>query len=379
MSEHHTITVQSVITQLEEYYPPQLAASWDTIGLVAGQRRQKVTKILVCLDVNAQVVRRACENNYDMILAHHPLLFKGVTSVSQDTFWGWALSQLIQHNIALYTAHTNADSAIGGVADVLSGLLHLEKLVPLEPHDISSHYENWHVYVPSEQVKFLADLLAQAGAGTIGNYDYCSWHVEGTGRYRALEGAHPTLGALNEIHQEPEVRLEFIAPQSLRATLTHTIQTHHPYETPAFGITPWINPNPIQTGIGRMGYLPQPMTVLELGQRLQEILPPTQGGLRIAGDLTHMVHTVALCPGAGDSLLSTVRSLQPDVYITGDLRHHPVDDHLKAGGCAVIDAGHWASEILWCHSVCERISADIPELTVQVFDEPTEPWTHILA
>ena len=190
-----------------------------------------------------------------------------------------------------------------------------------------------------------------------------------------MEGAHPADGVVGEHYSDNETRVQFVAPTRLRRKLSDALREVHPYEEPAFDVVQMEQTQDLDTatGLGRIGELPEPMTLREFTQQVADALPETAWGVRAAGDPDHVVRTVAVSSGAGDSFLSDVARLGVDVYVTSDLRHHPVDEHLRAGGPAVIDTAHWASEFPWTRQAEGIVSAI--GVDTKILSHRTDPWT----
>lgn len=263
-------TVADVIAVAETLWPASGAEDWDAVGLVSGDRAAPVERILLAVDAVLDVVDEAVESRSDLLLTHHPLLLRGVTSIAEDRYKGAVLARLIRGNCALLAAHTNADVVETGTSETLAAKLGLVDLRPL-------------------------------------------------------------------VAGEPATR-----------------------------------------GIGRVGTLPTPTTVGRLARQLAEILPPTAGGIRVSGDYDAPVTTVALCAGAGDSLLALPAVVDADAYITSDLRHHPASEFREnarvGGGAALIDVSHWASEWLWLDVAADQLRAALPGVSVTVSELRTDPW-----
>ena len=275
MAEH--TTVGEIRRVIHEAYPPQLAESWDAVGLVCGDPTDEVNTVAFALDCTQEVADKAVELGAQMLVVHHPLLMRGVTSVAADTPKGRVIHTLIRNGVALLAAHTNADKARPGVNDKLAELVGIKPgrpIVPVEP------YEN-------------------------------------------LDGA---------------------------------------------------------LGLGRVGELEQPMTLREFTQRVADALPETEWGVRAAGDPERVVKRVAVSSGSGDSFLDQAAALGVDVYVTSDLRHHPVDEHLRAAhlahpeGPAVVDTAHWASEFPWTTQARDIVENAL-RVNTEIIDVRTDPWT----
>lgn len=369
-------TLADVIGALETAYPPALAESWDSVGLVAGDPADEVRKVVVAVDATAAVVDEALASGAQLLLVHHPLLLRGVDTVGAHTPKGALLHRLIRGGCALYSAHTNADRADPGVSDALAGALGLVATRPLVPIPDTAT-DKWVVMVPTTDTVRVREALFAAGAGELGDYRECSWTVTGDGQFRPLPGAAPTLGVVGEVETVREDRVEVIAPRRSRARILAALRAAHPYEEPAFDVFETAD-FPGSRGLGRIGELPEPQTLREFTARVAAALPRTEWGVRAAGDPDRVVRTVAVCGGSGDSLLDTVCGLGADVYVTADLRHHPADEHLRRGGPALVDVAHWASEQPWCaqaKGVLDGRFGSVDGWDVRVTELRTDPWT----
>ncbi|MDH6279571.1 dinuclear metal center YbgI/SA1388 family protein [Rhodococcus sp. LBL1] len=371
-----TPRLADVIAVLEAAYPPALAESWDSVGLVAGDPADEVRKVVVAVDATAAVVDEALESGAQLLLVHHPLLLRGVDTVGAHTPKGALLHRLIRGGCALYSAHTNADRADPGVSDALAGALGLVDTRPLIPIP-DTVTDKWVVMVPTTDTARVRAALFDAGAGELGDYRECSWTVTGDGQFRPLPGANPALGAVGQVEAVREDRVEVIAPRAARSAVLRALRAAHPYEEPAFDVFETAD-FPGTRGLGRIGELPQPQTLREFTARVAAALPRTEWGVRAAGDPERIIRTVAVCGGSGDSLLGTVSKLGADAYVTADLRHHPADEHLRTGGPALVDVAHWASEQPWCaqaKGVLDARFGDVHGWDVRVTDLRTDPWT----
>ncbi|MFM1722188.1 MULTISPECIES: Nif3-like dinuclear metal center hexameric protein [Rhodococcus] len=369
-------TLADVIGVLEAAYPPALAESWDSVGLVAGDPADEVRTVVVAVDATAAVVDEALATGAQLLLVHHPLLLRGVDTVGAHTPKGALLHRLIRGGCALYSAHTNADRADPGVSDALAGALGLVATRPLIPIP-DTVTDKWVVMVPTTDTARVREALFAAGAGELGDYRECSWTVTGDGQFRPLPGATPALGAVGEVEAVREDRVEVIAPRTARARILAALRAAHPYEEPAFDVFETAD-FPGSRGLGRIGELPEPQTLREFTARVAAALPRTEWGVRAAGDPDRVVRTVAVCGGSGDSLLDTVSGLGADVYVTADLRHHPADEHLRRGGPALVDVAHWASEQPWCaqaKGVLDARFGSVEGWGVRVTELRTDPWT----
>ncbi|MCQ9352321.1 Nif3-like dinuclear metal center hexameric protein [Corynebacterium sp. 153RC1] len=370
-----TTTVEHIRRALEQAYPPHLAESWDAVGLICGDPEAPVRKVAFALDCTLEVAEAAVACGADMLVVHHPLLLRGVTSVAADTPKGRVIHTLIRAGVALFAAHTNADSARPGVNDRLAELVGISSGRPIMPKLDS--LEKWGVQVPKQQAEALKRGLFDAGGGSIGNYKECAFSVEGRGEFTPLEQADPTIGQQGRHEEVAEVRVEFVAEPKRRNAILAALRDAHPYEEPAFDVVAMEPTEDLDTafGLGRVGELPQPMRFADFVQQVADALPETAWGVRAAGDPDAMVHRIAVSSGSGDGFLSAAAKLGVDVYVTSDLRHHPVDEHLRAGGPFVVDTAHWASEFPWTSQASEVVAQACPEVEVEVLGIRTDPWT----
>ncbi|SNW17985.1 dinuclear metal center protein, YbgI/SA1388 family [Mycolicibacterium thermoresistibile] len=367
-----TIRLADIIEVLDEAYPPQLAQDWDSVGLVCGDPSEPVESVTVAVDATPAVAAEVPERG--LLLAHHPLLLRGVDTVAADTPKGALIHDLIRTGRALFTAHTNADSADPGVSDALAEALGLTVEEVLSPVPAGPDLDKWVVFVPQDDAEKVREAMFAAGAGRIGDYSHCSWSVPGTGQFLPHDGAQPAIGSVGTVERVAEDRVEMIAPARVRAAVLAALRSAHPYEEPAFDIFA-LAPVPGAAGLGRICSLPEPERLAAFVSRVRKALPATSWGVRAAGDPDAPISRVAVCGGAGDSLLGTVAKAGVQAYVTSDLRHHPADEHRRASPVALVDVAHWASEYPWCEQAAQvlraRFGADLP---VRVSTVRTDPW-----
>ncbi|RNE49555.1 Nif3-like dinuclear metal center hexameric protein [Corynebacterium alimapuense] len=368
-------TVAEIRSVLEDAYPPKLAESWDAVGLICGDPASPVDTVAFALDCTQAVAEQAVASGAQMLVVHHPLLLRGVTSVAADTPKGKVIHTLITGGVALFAAHTNADSARPGVNDRLAELVGISSGSPILPRG-GTNLDKWGVQVPPANAEALKSALFAAGAGQIDNYQDCSFEVSGTGEFTPVVGADPTIGQVGQHHSDVELRIEFVAPAAKRRSLITVLREVHPFEQPAFDIVELADTDSAENsyGLGRIGELPEAMTLREFTQQVADRLPVTCWGVRAAGDPESIVKKVAVSSGSGDSLLDAVRGLGVDVFVTSDLRHHPVDEYLRAGGPPVIDTAHWASEFPWTAQAAELVQ-ERAGVDTEIIELRTDPWT----
>ncbi len=368
-----------VVALLDGWFPPAWAEPWDAVGTVCGDPADPVHRVLLAVDPVHEVAAEAVEWDADLLVVHHPLLLKAVHSVAADSPKGRLVHTLVRQGVGLHVCHTNADSPPGGVSDALAGALGLSGIRPLDPAP-ADPLDKIVVFVPHGGVDAMVDALAAAGAGQIGDYERCTFVSTGTGSFRPLAGANPTIGSVGEQEQVPETRLEMVLPRSRRVPVLEALRSAHPYEEPAFDLLEQADlPGP--RGSGRVGRLPEPMPLAAFAQQVVDALPPTGSAVRVAGDPDRQVWSVAVCGGAGDFLLDRVRAVGADVYVTSDLRHHPASElrehaHADPLTPALVDVPHAAAEWTWLPVLAERLRGALPTtVEVRVSTTITDPWT----
>lgn len=371
-------TLGELTKALDGWYPPASAESWDAVGLSCGDPAEPVERVLLAVDCVPATVAEAIDTGAGLLLTHHPLLLSGVHSVAADTPKGALLHRMIRARVAHFVAHTNADVAAGGVSDALAERLALRDCRPLQP-DPQPALDQLTVYVPIPDTGRLIGALAEAGAGGVGNYTECAYVVEGTGQFRPQPGADPAEGEIGVLHRGAENRVSMVLPRGRRHAVLAAMRAAHPYEEVAFELTeqPAL---PSGTGTGRVGLLPEPMTLAEFTDYAGQRLPRTSWGVRAAGRPDQPVRTVAVCGGSGAGYLEDARRAGADAYLTSDLKHHVSSEAVaEAAGLrpelALVDAAHWATEAPWLHLVAGRLRERFGQLQVLVSELVTDPWT----
>jgi dinuclear metal center YbgI/SA1388 family protein len=364
--------LREVLAVLDGLYDPRTAASWDAVGLVCGDPDAPVRRVLFAVDPVAAVAEEARVQGADLLVTHHPLFLRAVHGVPATTPKGRVVHRLLTGGCALLVAHTNADVARPGVSDALAAALGIPAGEPLAP-DPGPALDKVVTFVPHAQATAVLDALAAAGAGAIGNYDRCAFTVEGTGTFRPLAGANPTIGQVGTVETVAETRLELVLPRARRAAVLAALRAAHPYEEPAFDVHE-LAAEPSSCGIGRICELPAAEPLSAFVERAVRGLPRTAGGVRVAGDPDRPVRRVAVCGGAGDSLFGAVRAADVDVYLTSDLRHHPASEAVENGGPALVDVAHWAGEWPWLQYAADALRAGV-NVETNVSTLVTDPWT----
>ncbi|MCW2747747.1 MAG: Nif3-like dinuclear metal center hexameric protein [Nocardioidaceae bacterium] len=370
--------LRDVIAALDALYDPRWADDWDAVGTVVGDPGATVHKVLFAVDPVQAVIDEAVAWGADLVVTHHPLYLKGVTTVAATTPKGKVVQTLINNGMALHTCHTNADSPPGGVSEAMALTLGVQDVRPLDP-DPEAARDKWTVFVPESHATRVTDALKDAGAGATEDYDRASFATRGVLTFRPLEGSTPHVGSVGDVEIVEQVRIELVASRYLRATLHDVLRATHPYDEPAFDVAALASLDS-KRGSGRIGTLAAPMTLLAFAQSVAHALPSHRSATRVAGDPDRLVRTVAVCGGSGDFLLAHAHRLGADVYVTSDLRHHPVSEAQELPGApAVIDVPHWAAESTWLSVGASALVAALESqgatVETKVSQVVTDPWT----
>ena len=371
MAKH--LTNETIFKLMEKWAPLHLAYDWDSVGLQVGSYHQPVKKIMITLDVVEEVVDEAIEKDVDLIIAHHPLLFKPVQQLNVDQPRGRILQKLLQHNISVYASHTNLDVANGGVNDLLCEALGMEPKDVIVETDTEKLYKI-AVFVPVSYMNEVLDALSDAGAGHIGNYSHCTFQTEGQGTFKPLEGTDPFIGTQNTLEKVQEVKVETIVEASKLTAATKSMIRAHPYEEVAYDIYPLQNKGPTY-GIGRIGKMKENMTLQALCERVKKAYDVP--AVRVTGDLEQNIQNVAVLGGSGEKYIKDAQAKGADVLITGDITFHQSLD-AKAMGMCIIDPGHHVEKIMK-EGTKKYLEHELQGETITVITSTihTEPFTFV--
>lgn len=368
-----TVNGLQVIEWFEQFSPKKYAVEGDKIGLQIGTLNKPVHKVMVTLDVLEQVVDEAIALDVDLIIAHHPPIFRALPNVTDNSAAGKIVTKCIKHDISVYVAHTNLDVATGGVNDLLAEALELEDVKVLVP-TYSDELRKLSVFVPISHAEEVREALGEAGAGHIGNYSHCSFSVEGEGRFLPLEGTDPFIGKKGKLEKVEEVRIETVYPVSLERRVLNAMMKAHPYEEVAYDVFKLEN-GLDSLGLGRVGRMKAGMTLSDFASHVKKGLDVEN--VRVVGDLNSEIKKVAVLGGDGNKYIHAAKFAGADVYVTGDLYFHTAHDAM-AIGLNVVDPGHYAEKIMK-KGVAQRLEKAVQEknweLDVLVSETNTDPFT----
>lgn len=366
------ITVREVCEALGRIAPLEMAEEWDNVGLLLGDLETKVEQVVTCLTLTEGVADEAARLGAQLIVSHHPVLFKPQQRLTTATAEGRTLLTLLRAGIAVYSPHTAYDNAPGGINDQLAERIGLTEVRPLRPFEEREKFKIV-VFVPESDLMRVSDALFAAGAGIIGQYEQCSFRLAGTGTFFGLESTNPTIGQKGRREEVTEYRLEVVCPaQRLEAALS-AMRKAHSYEEPAFDVYP-LKQLASAVGVGRCGSLAESLSPLAFARRVADRLD-LSGFELVAG--TRAISRVAVVCGAGGSLLRDAISAGVDALLTGELRFH---DQVLAheSGLTVALAGHFATERPGIERLAELLQTAVPGVRVSASAAEKMPttWVH---
>jgi len=351
------MTVSDVMRYLERIAPPELSAEWDNTGLLIGSPDDPVQRLMTCLTITPEVVAEAIADQVQLIVSHHPVLFRGTKNLSTHNAEGRLLLPLLRAGIAVYSPHTSWDDAPGGINDQLAQCLGLTDVKPLIPGSAKPAYK-LVVFVPENDLSRVSEAIFQAGGGLIGQYSECSFRVAGTGTFLGNEHSNPTVGQPGVREFAPEWRLEVLVPEKCLDTAIQAMRKAHSYEEPAFDIYPLRGVR--SAGSGRVGNLPRELTLQAAATLLRDKL--SAHSVQIVGSPETVITRVAILCGSGGKYHTEALKAQADCFLTGEATFH---DCLaaKAAGLNLILPGHYASERPAMEKLANLLGQAFPAIT----------------
>lgn len=362
--------IKEVLGALEKFAPLPLQDGFDNAGLQIGLTEAEATGALLCLDVTEAVLDEAVSMGINLVVSHHPLLFKGYKSITGRDYVERCILKAIKNDIAVYAAHTNLDNAWNGVNFKMAEKLGLRQVRILLPKE--EILLKLVTFVPLDEAPRVRQALFKAGCGEIGEYDSCSFNAEGSGTFRAHEGTHPFCGTAGELHTEREVRIETILPSYLKCKVRKALMEVHPYEEPAFDFYP-LSQSWDRSGSGVIGVLEEPVGETEFLRRVKKTFEVAC--LRHNKLTGRIIERVALCGGSGSFLIPPALSAGADVFLTGEIGYHKFFGYEQ---CILLtEIGHYESE-QYTKELIKTIIADAcPQLDVYVSEVNTNPIKYL--
>ena len=363
--------IKDIIAAVEAFAAPELQEEWDNAGLIVGEGSWDCKGVLCTLDVTPETVSEALAKGCNLIVAHHPIVFKGVKKITEKNYVGEVLIKAIKGDVAIYAAHTNLDNVLLGVSGKMGqklGLVNLEVLIPKQ-----KVLRRLITFAPNEKAEEVRQAVFAGGAGHIGKYSECSFNTVGTGTFKAGEGADPYVGEVGKQHKEEETKIEIVFPAYLEKQVVAALVKAHPYEEVAYDIFTMENIH-LGIGAGVIGELETPMDAGDFLQMLKDSF--NLQVIRHTSLRDQAVKKVALCGGAGASFIGAAVAAGADFYITGDVKYHEFFD--AANKMVIADIGHYESEQFVPDLLHDLIVEKFPTFAVLKTSVDTNPVHYFL-
>jgi dinuclear metal center YbgI/SA1388 family protein len=355
-----------ILSFFEQWAPFGLAEDYDNVGLLAGKTDREITRVMVSLDATEEVVREAHRKECQLLISHHPILFKGIKRLNGQNYVARSLEAAIRLDIGLLAVHTNLDHVHTGVNARLARELNLESPQILRP--IRDKLQKLSFFVPESYAQPVLDAVHAAGAGSIGNYSHCSFSSAGTGRFKPEDGSNPFLGKKGILEEAAELKVDVILPNTITAKVLNALFKAHPYEEVAYFIYP-IQNTWNEVGAGMIGQLKEPMELSDFLNAVKTKLGTPV--LKHTRPIGRKIRTVAVCGGSGFFLLSDAIRAGADAFLTSDVKYHEFFD--AEDKIVLIDAGHYETEQFTSDWIKEKISAQFPNIAVLLSETRTNP------
>lgn len=340
--------VRELADFLEILAPSGLQESYDNVGIQVGDPEMEVTGVLVTLDITEETIAESVIKGCNVVVAHHPLIFKGIKRLTGATGSERAVIGAIRHHIAIIILHTNFDNAPKGLNHHLAIKLGIRKPTVLSPIEGSLH--KVVTFCPIEAVESVREAMFTAGGGRIGDYDQCSYNTDGTGTYRPLEGADPYIGVAGELHSGKEIRVEMVVPSYLSGRVVNAMRKAHPYEEVAYDVLPLVNSDPF-SGAGMWGELDASLSVEGFIERVRKVLGAEV--IRYSRFEGREIRRIGVCGGSGSFLIEKAIRLGLDALVTADLKYHAFTDYGRS--LLLMDAGHFETEVIMTDFISEAV------------------------
>ncbi len=362
--------IKEIISILESFAPPSLQESYDNSGMQCGDANEKAKGALLCLDVTPEVLKEAEKKKCNLIIAHHPLIFSPLKRLTGANYVEQIIISAIKKNIAIYACHTNADNVRMGVNHKIAGKLGLVNCKVLQQK--KGILKKLVTFVPKEHAEKVRTALFKAGCGEIGNYDSCSYNLEGKGTFKANENANPFVGKKNELHFEAETRIETVFESYKENAVIKALHKAHPYEVVAYDIYQLENRHPA-IGSGLVGELTKATEEKVLLETLKRNF--AANGIRYTSLLGKKVKKVALCGGSGSFLLKDAIAQKADIFITADFKYHQFFD--AENKLVIADIGHYETEQYTPELFYEVIHKKLPKFAAHLSKHNTNPVNYL--
>lgn len=358
--------IKDITSCIEEIAPLNYAEGFDNVGLLVGNYNNNVTGVLVTLDTLENIVEEAIEKECNLIVSFHPIIFSGLKKLNGNNYVERVILKAIKNDIAIYAMHTALDNSFQGVNAKICEVLGLQNKQILIPQ--KNTLKKLTTYAPIENAEEVRQALFNAGAGNIGNYDFCSFNTNGFGTYRGNENSNPVIGEKEKLHTEKETFISVIYEKHAEQTILAALFNKHPYEEVAYDIVPLDNIHQ-EIGMGMIAELPEEKTAAEFLNLVKTTM--NAKGIRHSKILDKPIKKVAVLGGSGSFAIQNAIKKGADMYITADIKYH---EFYKAEDKLIIaDIGHYESEQFTKNLLVEILTKKFPNFAIILSQRNTNP------
>ena len=362
--------LSDICSFLDSAVPLSFQEVYDNSGLQVGSSETEITSALIALDITEEVFNEAVNKGCNLIISHHPLIFNGIKSITGKTATERIIKTALKKDIAIYSAHTNLDALSNGVSGKMAEKLDLKNISVLVP--LKNRLLKLVTFIPDSHLESVREAIFSAGAGKTGNYDKCSFNIQGKGSFRGNDESNPFIGKKGEVHYENETRFETVMFSYLKNDVIRALLDTHPYEEVAYDVYPLKNDN-IQVGLGCVGELKAAVDEKYFLEKLSSIF--SSEGIKFSKPTTKKIKKVALCGGSGSGFLKEAIASGADVFVTADIKYHTFFD--AEGKLLLVDIGHYESEKFATEVLNDFITKKFPKFAVRFSEVNTNPINYL--
>jgi len=364
------VKIKTIIEALENWAPPAYQESYDNARLITGNKNWDCTGVLTTLDCIESVVEEAIEKKCNLIVAHHPIVFSGLKSITGKNYIERTIIKAIKNDVAIYAIHTNLDSISLGVNKVITDKLQLKNAKILAPK--TQVLNKLTTFCPTKDAENIRETIFNAGAGKVGHYENCSFNIEGTGTFKGDESTNPHVGEKDKLHTEEETRIEVIFPSYLKRNILQKLKEAHPYEEVAYYINSLENENQ-EVGSGMIGELEEAMEINAFLRQVKHTFNCKT--IRYTQPIQSNIKRVAVCGGSGSFLLNAAIAQKADIFITADYKYHQFFD--ADNQIVIADIGHYESEQFTSVLLHDFLTQKFSNFAVLISEQNTNPINYL--
>jgi len=366
------MNVKEIQKKVETIVPLELAQDWDNVGLLVGDCKRNVKKILLTIDITSTVLSEAKTSKADLIISYHPVIWDGLKRITKEGASD-IVYDLIRANLCVLSLHTALDAVMGGINDMLAEIVGIYDGKPIGDYVESPSSERYKVvvFVPKKSIGKVSNAMFKAGAGFIGNYSHCGFRTEGEGTFLGLEESQPAVGKKGRLEKVPEMRFEAVVTAKNLEQVISAMLIAHPYETPAFDCYKLFNPQD-QIGLGRIGKLAKPTQLKSIIQNIKKATGAKAAG--VVGKQNRIVKKAAVCAGSCGKIINTIIAEKADLYVTGELKHHHALAAQEAG-LTCLCLSHTVSERFILKKLAKQLQKLLKQVKISISKTDADPFT----